>query len=132
MRGRIYRVHLTEEEQQRLKDIVNKGVHLARQIIRARVLFLLHEETDQEGKACKAMEESGIANRCGCAVRLVYTVSRQYVKEGLERVLNRKKRETPPVPAKATGDIEARIIAASRLPGMPGGPCGCWKNEAGC
>jgi hypothetical protein len=43
----------------------------------------------------------------------VYTVSRQYVKEGLERVLNRKKRESPPVPAKVTGDIEAKIIAAS-------------------
>jgi hypothetical protein len=37
----------------------------------------------------------------------VYTVSRQYAQEGLERVLNRKKRETPPVPAKVTGDIEA-------------------------
>jgi transposase len=43
----------------------------------------------------------------------VYTVSRQYAQEGLERVLNRKKRETPPVPAKVTGDIEAKIIALS-------------------
>jgi hypothetical protein len=43
----------------------------------------------------------------------VYTVSKQYVKEGLERVLNRKKRDTPPVPAKVTGDIEAKIIALS-------------------
>jgi hypothetical protein len=42
-----------------------------------------------------------------------YTVGRQYVKEGLERVLNRKNRESPPVQAKATGDIEAKIIAAS-------------------
>jgi hypothetical protein len=44
---------------------------------------------------------------------LVYAVSRQYVKEGLERVLNRKKRETPPVQAKVTGEVEAKIIAAS-------------------
>jgi hypothetical protein len=35
------------------------------------------------------------------------------VKEGLERVLNRKKRETPPVPAKVTGEVEAKIIALS-------------------
>ncbi|MDR0637637.1 MAG: IS630 family transposase [Spirochaetaceae bacterium] len=41
------------------------------------------------------------------------TVSEQYVKEGIERVLNRKKRETPPVPAKAAGETEAKIIAAS-------------------
>ncbi|MDR0629946.1 MAG: hypothetical protein LBG24_09975 [Treponema sp.] len=43
----------------------------------------------------------------------MYTVSKQYVKEGIERVLNRKKRETPPVPGKVTGEIEARIIAMS-------------------
>jgi hypothetical protein len=43
----------------------------------------------------------------------VYTVSKQYAREGVERVLNRKRRETPPVPAKVTGDIEAKIIAVS-------------------
>ena len=31
--------------------------------------------------------------------------------KGLEATINRKKRETPPVPAKVTGDIEAHIIA---------------------
>jgi hypothetical protein len=76
-RKRIYRVHLTGDEQQRLKDIVNKGVHPARQITRVRILPLLHEETCQAGKPGKAMEESGIANQCGCAVRLVYSVSKQ-------------------------------------------------------
>ncbi|MDR1636334.1 MAG: helix-turn-helix domain-containing protein [Treponema sp.] len=35
------------------------------------------------------------------------------MKEGLERVINRKKRETPPVAAKVTGEIEAKIIALS-------------------
>jgi hypothetical protein len=44
---------------------------------------------------------------------LVYRVSKQYAREGLGRVVNRKKRETPPVPAKVTGEIEAKIIAAS-------------------
>jgi hypothetical protein len=29
----------------------------------------------------------------------------------LEETLRRKKRETPPVPAKITGDVEARVIA---------------------
>ncbi|MDR2434910.1 MAG: helix-turn-helix domain-containing protein, partial [Treponema sp.] len=32
---------------------------------------------------------------------------------GLERVLNRKRRESPPVAAKVTGEIEAQIIALS-------------------
>jgi hypothetical protein len=42
---------------------------------------------------------------------LVYTVSKQYAEQGLNRVLARKKRETPPVPPKVTGEVEASIIA---------------------
>jgi transposase len=42
------------------------------------------------------------------------------VKEGLERVLHRKKRETPPVPAKVTGETEAKIIALCRGEPPPG------------
>jgi transposase len=113
MRGKIYRVHLTEEEQQRLKDIISKGVHPARQITRAHILLLLNEGKDQAGKPVKVPEQSDIAKQCRCTTSLVYKVSKQYVKEGLERVLNRKQRETPPVPAKVTGDIEAKIIAVS-------------------
>jgi hypothetical protein len=114
MRGKIYRVHLTEEEQHLLKDIVSKGVRPARQITRARILFLLHEGTGQAGKPVKAPEQTGIAEQCRCTTRLVYTVSKQYVKEGLERAVNRKERETPPVPAKVTEAVEAGIIALSR------------------
>jgi hypothetical protein len=113
MRGKTYRVHLTHEEEKRLKDIISKGVHPARQITRARILFLLNEREDPEGKALPVPEQQEIAERCQCTTVLVYKVSRQYVKEGLERVLNRKKRETPPVPPKVTGEVEARLIAAS-------------------
>jgi hypothetical protein len=113
MRGKTCRVQLTGDEQRRLKDITIKGVHPARQMTRARILLLLHEGTDPAGKPVKAPEQSEIAEQCGCTVRLVYAVSRQYVQEGLERVLNRKKRERPPVQAKVTGEGEAKIIAAS-------------------
>jgi hypothetical protein len=113
MKGKTYRVHLTEGEQQRLKDIMARGVHPARQMTRAHILLLLHEGTDPAGKPVKAPGQSDIAGQCRCTTRLVYTVGRQYVKEGIDRVLNRKKRETPPVPAKVTGEVEARIIAAS-------------------
>ena len=34
-----------------------------------------------------------------------------YCKNGLEATINRKKRETPPIPAKVTGEVEAHIIA---------------------
>jgi transposase len=113
MRGKTYRVYLTQDEQRRLEGILTQGVP-ARQITRARILLLLNEGADQAGKPVKVADQSGIAEQCRCTTSLVYTVSKQYVKEGLERVLNRKKRERPPVPAKVTGEVEAKIIAASR------------------
>jgi transposase len=113
MRGKTYRVHLTADERQQLEDIITKGVHPARQIRRARILLLLNEGAKETGKPDTVLEQADIGERCGCGSRLVYTVSKQYVKEGVEGVLNRKKRETPPVPAKVTGAVEARIIALS-------------------
>jgi transposase len=113
MRGKTYQVHLTKEEEKRLEDIVSKGVHPARQVRRARILLLLNEGENREGKPVKAPKQSEIARQCGCNVLVVYTVSKQYAEEGLERVLTRKKRKSPPVPAKVTGEIEAKIIALS-------------------
>ncbi|MDR2435000.1 MAG: helix-turn-helix domain-containing protein [Treponema sp.] len=113
MRGKTYRVQLTAEEKKRLEDIVSKGVHPARQVRRARMLLLLNEGEGMGGEPVKVPEQSEIARQCRCNTVVVYTVSKQYVKEGLERVLTRKKRETPPVPAKVTGEIEAKIIALS-------------------
>jgi hypothetical protein len=71
---------------------------------------LLNEKTGREGKPVKIPEQTEVAKQCGCHTILVYQVSKQYVQEGLGRVLNRKKRETPPV---ITGEIEAKSIAAS-------------------
>jgi hypothetical protein len=115
MKEKTYRARLTAEEEQRLKDIVSKGVHPARQVRRARILLLLNEGTDREEKPVKAPEQSGIAEWGRCTTRLVYIVSKQYAGEGLERALNRKKRETPPVPAKVTGDAEAKIRLVQQL-----------------
>jgi transposase len=108
MRGKVYRVHLTKDEKKRLEEVVSTGVHPARQVRCAHILLSLHEE---EGKPEREQRE--IAARYGCTARVVYTVSRQYVEEGIERVLKRKKRERPPVPGKATGEIEAKITAVS-------------------
>jgi transposase len=111
MRGRTYRVHLTEGEERRLKDIINGGMYPPRQLRRARILLLLHEGEGREGKAARAPDQKEIAERCRCHTDLVYTAAKQYVQEGLERALNRKKRERPPVPAKVDGEVEAKIIA---------------------
>jgi hypothetical protein len=59
MRGKVYRVHLTEDEKKRLEEIVSKGVHPARQVRRAHILLLLNEE---EGKPVTEQSETG--DRC--------------------------------------------------------------------
>lgn len=48
----------------------------------------------------------------------VATVKNRYFAGGIERAVYRKKREIPPVPAKVTGDVEAKIIqiACSAIP----------------
>ncbi|MDR3356727.1 MAG: hypothetical protein LBO04_06015 [Spirochaetaceae bacterium] len=73
----------------------------------------MNGKTGREGKPVKIPKQTEAAKQCGCHTILLYRVSKQYAREGVERVLNRKKRETPPVPAKVTGDIETKIIAAS-------------------
>jgi transposase len=75
---------------------------------RSILLFLDHKP---EGKKESILTDTEIAKRCQCETKLVYTVSKQYAENGLDRVLTRKKRETPPVPAKVTGEVEAKIIA---------------------
>jgi hypothetical protein len=113
MRRKSYRVQLTAEEEKQLKDIVSKDVHPARQIRRVRILLLLNEKTDGEGRLVRVPEQTEVAGQCGCHTTLVYRAGKEYAQEGLERVINRKKRESPPVPAKVTGGIDAKIIALS-------------------
>jgi transposase len=109
MRGKQYKVELTEGERVWLSGITKKGNHPARQITRANILLFLDHKP--EGKKESILTDPEIAKRCRCETKLVYTVSKQYAENGLEGVLTRKKRETPPVPAKITGEVEAKIIA---------------------
>jgi len=43
----------------------------------------------------------------------VHNIRKQYAGEGLTATIGRKKRETPPVEPKITGEVEAKIIALS-------------------
>ena len=71
----------------------------------------LYEEyaSDRNGK--KPMTVQEVAAIYHTTPTTVQNVRTSYAEKGLEATLQRKKRETPPVPAKVTGDVEARIIA---------------------
>ena len=57
------------------------------------------------------MTVSEIATAYHTTPTTVQTIRTSYCEKGLEATINRKKRETPPVPAKVTGEVEAHVIA---------------------
>lgn len=64
------------------------------------------------------------AKRLDCRVQTVENIRKQFVLEGFEAALERKKRSEPPTPAKLDGKQEAKLIAL-RL-GKPPAGFGRW------
>ena len=100
-----YVIELSNQEKVRLMEIVKKGNCPARTILRANILLASDKQSD------KYMTVSEIANAYRTTPTTVQTVRASYCKKGLEATITRKKRETPPIPAKVTGEVEAHIIA---------------------
>ena len=100
-----YVIELSNQEKVRLMEIVKKGNSPARTILRANILLASDKQSD------KYMTVSEIANAYRTTPTTVQTVRTSYCKNGLEATMNRRKRETPPIPVKVTGEVEAHIIA---------------------
>ncbi len=100
-----YIIELSEQDRSVLLDIVAKGASSARKILRANILLASDKRSD------KYMTVAEIAENYHTTHTTVQTVRTSYCEKGLEATINRKKRETPPVPAKVTGEVEAHIIA---------------------
>lgn len=100
-----YLIELSEQDRTELLDIVKRGNSPARTILRANILLASDKGSN------KHMTVSEIADAYHTTPTTVQTVKTSYCEKGLEATINRKKRETPPVPAKVTGDVEAHVIA---------------------
>lgn len=100
-----YVIELSDKDRTLLNEIVSKGTSTARTILRANILLA----SDKNSK--KYMTVAEIAEVYHTTPTTVQTVRTTFCEKGLEETLRRKKRETPPVPAKITGDVEARVIA---------------------
>jgi hypothetical protein len=74
----------------------------------ANVLLAADENSSQVRKREEAIAELFHINQ-----QTVHSIRRRYSEAGLEAAINRKKRDTPPVEPKITGEVEARIIALS-------------------
>lgn len=101
-------VRLSSDERDALQDVVSKGTSTARKIMHANILLASDESGPEKRKS-----EMEIAKAFHVSKQTVHTIRQRYSELGLATAIGRKKRETPPVPAKITGDVEARIIALS-------------------
>jgi hypothetical protein len=61
----------------------------------------------------RKLSEKEIASRHSVNFQTVHSIRKTYALFGLDVALGRKKRSTPPITPKITGDVEAKIIALS-------------------
>jgi len=102
-----YEVKLTEKQRTIRHNIVKKGKHPAKQILRANILLFTDENREDP------LTHREIAEVLNISTTTVQNARKSFVEKGLDDTIQRKKRLTPPVQRKFTGDIEARIIALS-------------------
>ena len=109
MKNQKYSIKLSEKERKRLHGFIRSKSpkNTAECKKRAKVILCLDENSN------KPLSVEETAKKCKLHSENVYKIRKQYVTEGMERILYRKKRETPPVPSKITGEVEAHIIATA-------------------
>jgi len=100
-------ITLTQEQRKALERFAKNGVHNAHLITRANVILDLDRSNKKEHLRINRICEYNKVSR-----QAVNNIRKAFLQaESMESFLTRKKRETPPVPAKVTGEVEARIIA---------------------
>ena len=106
MAAKKYIVELDADERERLNALVSKGKAPAKTILKARILL----KADQ-GEGGPAWLDARIVEALDTNLTMVMRVREKLVSEGLDAVLTRKKRETPPVEPIFDGEAQAKLIA---------------------
>jgi transposase len=102
----LYPICLTPEQRAALGEVTRNGRTSAKKIRHAQVL--LWSDVEREGGRLSSRE---IAERLDMHVNTVDRIRKRFVLEGEGAALNRKVRETPAVPPKIDGRVEAHLIA---------------------
>ena len=98
---------LTAEERKELEKFCKSGVHSVKLVNRARIILEL-----DTSNGIKATKQEEIATRVDVSRQTVNEAKKDFLAaNNVNDFLQGKKRETPPVAAKITGDVEAKIIA---------------------
>jgi len=101
-----YVVRLSGEERADLEALISKGKSPAQRLTKARILLKADQSEAGEGWSDSRIIEALDSNKA-----MIYLVRKKWAEEGLEAVLSRKKRETPPVAPIFDGEKEAKLIA---------------------
>jgi hypothetical protein len=101
-----YVVRLSAKERERLEDLRSKGTIPARRLLKVQIL--LKADVSEAGDG---WSDSKIMKAFDTTDTMVYAVRKKLVEEGLDAVLSRKRRETPPVARIFDGEREAELIA---------------------
>ena len=100
-------IRLTVKERAELEKFCTKGEHNVRLVDRAKIILALDTSGDRT-----AERQEVIAQRLEISRQTVNNAKRDFLAiKSLTIFLQRKQRETPTVPPKVTGELEARIIA---------------------
>jgi hypothetical protein len=103
-----YRVNLSKEERDDLRELISQGKAATRKLVHARIL--LHAD---EASEAGSLKDTDIAKAVYCSCLTVERVRKRFVAEGIESALNPhvQKRHRP---KKLDGEGEAFLRACSR------------------
>jgi predicted XRE-type DNA-binding protein len=100
-------INLTRDEREKLETFTRSGIHSVRLVKRAKIILELDELSEKKTKT-----QNAIAQKVEVSRQAVNDTKNAFLNaKNIDEFLTRKKRETPPVEAKMTGEVEAHIIA---------------------
>lgn len=106
MAAKKFVVELDTDERARLNALISKGRAPAKTILKARILLKADQAEGGPGWLDAQIVEALDTN-----LTMVSRVREKLVSEGLDAVLTRKKRETPPIKPIFDGEAQAKLTA---------------------
>ena len=106
MAAKKFIVELDTPERARLNGLISKGKAGAKAILKARILLKADSAADGP-----CWLDAQIVEALDTNMSMVSRVRETFVTQGLDAVLTRKKRETPPVAAIFDGEAQAKLTA---------------------
>ena len=103
-----YIVRLTLEERETLLKLITSGRGPARMFTRGRILLKADQSDNGPG-----WPDEKISEAFDVTIQTIERIRKQFVEEGFEAVLSRRKYKQKVSRKKIDGDVEARLIALS-------------------